>query len=144
MGMKSAEDSKKKDRMIRLGGMLNKCRGKRSLRDIAKQCDISHTQLYNYEQGCAVPPPEVYSKLLEVLPTNDDDAAYLAYNYMAASKMLPMEMYKLLLGKRELFFALYRFSRIERFRMDAWEIARIIDVKVESTRIQDSRASHKG
>ena len=63
-------DSKKEQKQ-KLGAMIALCRGKRSLREIARAIEIPASNLSYIEKGINAPSPEVYEKIiLELVPSD--------------------------------------------------------------------------
>ena len=62
----------KQEQKQQLGAILALCRGKRSLREIAKAIEIPASNLSYIEKGINAPTPEVYEKIiLELAPSNE-------------------------------------------------------------------------
>ena len=68
--MAKSKDSDTKDikkQRIKLGKLIKKCRGERSLRNVAAAVDLFPSNLKYIEDGVNAPSPEIYIKLMHEL-----------------------------------------------------------------------------
>ncbi len=94
-------DSKQEQKQ-QLGAMLALCRGKRSLREIARAIEIPASNLSYIEKGINAPSPEVYEKIiLELAPSNEKRQEMDAL-YSCIRDLPPPDVCEILITNNEL------------------------------------------
>lgn len=94
-------DSKQEQKQ-QLGAMLALCRGKRSLREIARAIEIPASNLSYIEKGINAPSPEVYERIiLELAPSNEKRQEMDAL-YSCIRDLPPPDVCEILITNNEL------------------------------------------
>lgn len=102
MSKKVAVDKVTERAMRKLGEMITKCRGDRSLRKIAEPSGIAASQLQSIERGILAPTADVYPKLLNTLQPDEKQKAKLDRLYMTIRKTPPPDVCELLISNPNL------------------------------------------
>lgn len=109
-------DSKKEQKQ-QLGTMLALCRGKRSLREIARAIEIPASNLSYIEKGINAPSPEVYEKIILELAPSDKKRQEMDALYSCIRDLPPPDVCEILVTNNELNKAL-RLLRDKRISND--------------------------
>lgn len=89
-----------------LGAMLALCRGKRSLREIARAIGISASNLSYIERGINAPSPEVYEKIISELTPSEKEHQEMDILYSHIRGLPPPDVCEILVTNNELSNAL--------------------------------------
>lgn len=112
-------DSKKEQKQ-QLGTLLALCRGKRSLREIARAIGIPASNLSYIEKGINAPSPEVYEKIILELEPSDKKRQEMDALYSCIRDLPPPDVCEILVTNNELNKAL-RLLRDKRISNDMLE-----------------------
>lgn len=88
-------DSKKEQKQ-QLGALLALCRGKRSLREIARAIEIPASNLSYIEKGINAPSPEVYEKIILELAPSDKNRQEMDVLYSCIRELPPPDVCEIL------------------------------------------------
>ena len=102
MSKKVAVDITTEQAMKKLGELIRKCRGARSLRKIAEPSCIPASQLLSIENGAMSPTADVYPKLLDTLQPDEKQKVELDRLYMTIRKTPPPDVCELLINNPNL------------------------------------------
>ena len=94
-------DSKQAQKQ-QLGAMLALCRGKRSLREIARAIEIPASNLSYIEKGINAPSPEVYEKIILELAPSDEKRQEMDTLYSCIRDLPPPDVCEILITNNEL------------------------------------------
>ncbi len=94
-------DSKKEQKQ-QLGAMLTFCRGKRSLREIARAIGIPASNLSYIEKGVNAPSPEVYEKIIAELKPFEKEQQEMDILYSHIRGLPPPDVCEILVSNNEL------------------------------------------
>ena len=94
-------DSKKEPKQ-QLGAMLTLCRGKRSLREIARAIGIPASNLSYIEKGVNAPSPEVYEKIISELNPSEKEQHEMDILYSHIRGLPPPDVCEILVSNNEL------------------------------------------
>lgn len=89
-----------------LGAMLALCRGKRSLREIARAIGISASNLSYIERGINAPSPEVYDKIISELTPSEKERQEMDILYSHIRGLPPPDVCEILVTNNGLSNAL--------------------------------------
>lgn len=94
-------DSKKEQKQ-QLGAMIALCRGKRSLREIARAIEIPASNLSYIEKGVNAPSPEVYDKIILELSPSDTKRQEMDVLYSCIRDVPPPDVCEILITNKGL------------------------------------------
>ena len=94
-------DSKQEQKQ-QLGAMLALCRGKRSLREIARAIEIPASNLSYIEKGINAPSPEVYEKIILELAPSKEKRQEMDALYSCIRDLPPPDVCEILITNNEL------------------------------------------
>lgn len=92
----------KKIQKQQLGAMLTICRGKRSLREIARTIGIPASNLSYIEKGINAPSPEVYDRIVLELNPSDERHQEMDFLYSSIRDLPPPDVCQILISNNEL------------------------------------------
>lgn len=92
----------KKVQKQQLGTMLTLCRGKRSLREIARAIGIPASNLSYIEKGVNAPSPEVYEKIIVELKPSEKEQQEMDVLYSHIRGLPPPDVCEILVTNNEL------------------------------------------
>lgn len=99
---KKADDRKLKAKKEKLGELLAKCRGETSLRKLAEQIGLPHSNLKYIEDGVNAPTPEIYEKLIATLKPDVKTRDKMDELYMAIREAPPPDVCNTILQNKAL------------------------------------------
>ena len=94
-------DSKKEQKQ-QLGAMIALCRGKRSLRAVARAIEIPASNLSYIEKGIHAPSPEVYERIILELSPSDTERQEMDVLYSCIRDLPPPDICEILVTNNEL------------------------------------------
>lgn len=92
----------KKEQKQQLGAMLTLCRGKRSLREIARAIEVPASNLSYIEKGINAPSPEVYEKIIIELSPSDKKRQEMDVLYSCIRNLPPPDVCEIIVANNEL------------------------------------------
>lgn len=103
--MAKSKDSDTKDikkQRIKLGKLIKKCRGERSLRNVAAAVGLSPSNLKYIEDGVNAPSSEIYSKLMHELEPKSKVKKDIEHAYMIIRQAPPPDVCKVITNNENL------------------------------------------
>ena len=91
-----------KNQKIELGKLLKKCRGERSLRNVAAAVGLSPSNLKYIEDGVNAPSPEIYIKLMHELEPKGKVKKDIEHAYMIIRQAPPPDVCKVITNNENL------------------------------------------
>ena len=103
MAKSKASDTKDiKKQRIKLGKLIKKCRGERSLRNVAAAVGLSPSNLKYIEDGVNAPSPEIYIKLMHELDPKGKVKKDIEHAYMIIRQAPPPDVCKVITNNENL------------------------------------------
>lgn len=131
---KKADDRKLKAKKEKLGELLAKCRGETSLRKLAEQIGLPHSNLKYIEDGVNAPTPEIYEKLIATLKPDVKTRNKMDELYMAIRETPPPDVCNTILQNKSLITALRPLDGITLTADQSIEIQKLILSIAEANR----------
>ncbi len=92
----------KNEQKQQLGAMLTVCRGKRSLREVARAIEIPASNLSYIEKGINAPSPEVYERIISELNPSEKEHHKMDALYSCIRELPPPDVCEILVTNNEL------------------------------------------
>lgn len=131
---KKPTDRQQKKNKEKLGSLLAKCRGGTSLRKIAEQIGLPHSNLKYIEDGVHAPTAEIYGKLISVLKPPAKERGKMDELYMAIRETPPPDVCNTILQNKSLITALRSLDGITLTADQSNEIQKLILSIAEANR----------
>ena len=99
---KDSDTKEIKNQKIKLGKLIKKCRGERSLRNVAAAVGLFPSNLKYIEDGVNAPSPEIYIKLMHELEPKCKVKKDIEHAYMLIRQAPPPDVCKVITDNENL------------------------------------------
>ncbi len=92
----------KNNQKKKLGSLIALCRGKKSLREVARAINIPPSNLSYIEKGINAPTPQIYEKIIATLSPSNADRRKMDYLYSNIRSLPPPDVCNILVANNGL------------------------------------------